>query len=100
MGRLFFYCEYASMRLAGLFTFGLLMFATERLMAEQSAPSTQPTPEVFLRLAAEVETNLTGTFWINGSRWRLIRTADFFRISARTGRLRPAIPRESSTNPG
>jgi cellobiose epimerase len=58
MGRLFFYSKYALMKLAGLFTFGLLMFATERLMAEQSAPSTQPTPEVFLRLAAEVETNL------------------------------------------
>src|ERR1700723_2562463 len=46
------------MRLAGLFTFGLLMFATDRLMAEQSAAATQPTPEIYRRLAGEVETNL------------------------------------------
>jgi len=46
------------MRLASLFTFGLLMFANEGLMAERSSPSTQPTPEVCRRLAADVETNL------------------------------------------
>ncbi len=46
------------MRLASLFTFGILMFATDRLMAEQSAAATQPTPEIYRRLAGEVETNL------------------------------------------
>jgi mannobiose 2-epimerase len=58
------------MRLASLFTFGLLMFATERLMAEQSAPATQPTPEIYRKLADEVESNLQREIlgkWFPGS---------------------------------